>query len=56
MLLDARAPVRWRGEQEPIDPVAGRIPGAKNRFNMENVSPDGTFKSSAELRSAFRRF
>jgi len=54
MLLDARAPVRWRGEQEPIDPIAGRIPGAKNRFNMENVSPDGTFKSSAELKSAFQ--
>ena len=54
MLLDARASVRWRGEQEPIDPVAGRIPGAKNRFNMENVSADGTFKSSAELKSAFQ--
>ena len=50
-LLDARAPARYRGEQEPIDPVAGRIPGSKNRFNMENLSPEGTFKTSAELKN-----
>lgn len=52
-LLDARAPARYRGEQEPIDPVAGRIPGASNRFNSENLSAQGTFKSAAELKKEF---
>jgi len=52
-LLDARAPVRYRGEQEPIDPVAGRIPGAKNRFNSDNLSAQGTFKSPDELKKEF---
>src|SRR3954469_13636555 len=54
LLLDARAPARYRGEQEPIDPVAGRIPGAKNRFNIDNVSPQGTFKSAGELKQEFQ--
>jgi thiosulfate/3-mercaptopyruvate sulfurtransferase len=49
-LLDARAPARYRGEQEPIDPVAGRIPGAKNRFNSDNISAQGTFKDEEALR------
>jgi len=52
-LLDARAPVRWRGEQEPIDLVAGRIPGARNRFNADNVQQDGTFKPGSQLKTEF---
>src|SRR2546430_3406099 len=51
--LDARAPARYRGEQEPIDPVAGHIPGAKNRFNADNVTAGGTFKDPATLRKEF---
>jgi len=50
LLVDARAPVRFRGEAEPIDPVAGRIPGALNRFNADNLTPDGTFKSPEALK------
>ena len=50
LLLDARAGVRYRGEQEPIDPVAGHIPGAMSRFNGNNVKPDGTFKDATSLR------
>src|SRR5213075_567091 len=50
VLLDARAPARYRGEQEPIDPVAGRVPGALNRFNGENAQADGTFKPPSQLK------
>ena len=50
LLVDARSPVRYRGEQEPIDPVAGHIPGAKNRYNIENVLADGRFKDRDTLR------
>jgi thiosulfate/3-mercaptopyruvate sulfurtransferase len=52
-LLDARAPARWRGESEPIDPVAGRIPGSLNRFSNDNLQPDGTFKRPEVLKHEF---
>jgi len=53
LLVDARAPIRYRGESEPIDPVAGRIPGALNRFNGDNLTPDGTFKAPEALKKEF---
>jgi len=52
-LLDARASARWRGETEPIDPVAGRIPDSLNRFSNENLQADGTFKRPEALRREF---
>jgi thiosulfate/3-mercaptopyruvate sulfurtransferase len=53
VLLDARAPARFRGEQEPIDPVAGRIPGARNRFCNDNLAADGRFKDAGTLKAEF---
>lgn len=53
LVLDARTPERYRGEQEPIDPVAGHIPGARNRPWQRNLNPDQTFKSAAALRREF---
>lgn len=52
-VVDARAPDRFRGENETIDPVGGHIPGAKNRFFKENLQADGNFKSAAQLRQEF---
>jgi RNA polymerase-interacting CarD/CdnL/TRCF family regulator len=53
LVLDARMPERYRGEQEPIDPVAGHIPGARNRPWQRNLNPDQTFKSPQMLRQEF---
>ena len=52
-IIDARAAPRFRGEVEPLDPVAGHIPGALNRpFNL-NIAADGHFKPAAILRAEF---
>jgi thiosulfate/3-mercaptopyruvate sulfurtransferase len=52
-LIDARANDRYDGENETIDPVAGHIPGAINRFFKDNLTADGRFKTPADLRAAF---
>jgi thiosulfate/3-mercaptopyruvate sulfurtransferase len=54
-VIDARATPRFRGEVEPLDPVAGHIPGALNRPYGENLGPDGKFKPSAQLRTEFEQ-
>jgi len=53
MVVDARAPERYRGDVEPLDPVAGHIPGAVNRPFGRNLLADGTFKPAAALRAEF---
>lgn len=55
LLLDARAPSRYRGEEEPIDPKAGHIPGAVSACWQENLGPDGRFLPPEQLRDRFRR-
>jgi thiosulfate/3-mercaptopyruvate sulfurtransferase len=54
-LVDARAPQRYRGEAEPLDPVAGRIPGALNRPFAQNIGGDGRFKPPQQLRAEFEQ-
>ena len=49
-VIDSRAPERYRGEFEPIDPVAGHIPGALNQFWKHNLHETGQWRSPAELR------
>ncbi|HEY2443700.1 MAG TPA: sulfurtransferase [Streptosporangiaceae bacterium] len=53
ILLDARAAERYRGDNEPIDPVGGHIPGAVNAPATGNVTEDGTFRPEGELRERF---
>jgi len=53
LLLDARAPERYRGELEPVDPRAGHIPGAVSAPTAANVRADGTFADAADLRRRF---
>lgn len=53
VLVDARGPDRFRGENETLDPVGGRIPGARNRFFRDNLRPDGRFKEPEKLREEF---
>lgn len=53
LIIDARSPDRFRGENETIDPVGGHIPGAVNRFFKDNLGPEGRFKSPEQLRAEF---
>lgn len=52
-IIDARAAERYRGEVEPLDPVAGHIPGARNRPTALNLQADGRFKSVPDLQAEF---
>jgi thiosulfate/3-mercaptopyruvate sulfurtransferase len=53
-IVDARAADRFRGENETLDPIGGRIPGAVNRFFRDNLQPDGRFKTAPQLREEWQ--
>jgi thiosulfate/3-mercaptopyruvate sulfurtransferase len=53
ILLDARVAPRYRGETEPVDRVAGHVPGAVNLPTGEHAGPDGRFAAAPELRARF---
>ena len=53
-LVDSRSKERYLGQEEPIDPIGGHIPGARNIPWMDNLTSEGTFKSSNELRQRFQ--
>lgn len=55
LLVDSREPARYRGEFEPIDPVAGHIPGAVNHFWKENIGSEGCLRTPREIRDDLLR-
>ena len=53
LLVDARSPERFSGQPDPLDNVFGHIPGARNRYYRDSISPEGTLRPVAELRKEF---